>query len=176
MNCLRRQRLGMTNSQKKLGLSEFWSKEFLTVELLYAVLFLICFFVWYAYFSGEGIVEQVLQNNRDSIYGALAAIFGALLGFVITAVSIVIGYSASDQFAIVRNSTEYPKLWRIFISAIRATALATIAALLGLILDRDISPNRWILFLNVYAIALVLIRLWRSIWVLEQIINIITGN
>ncbi|MBV6402342.1 MAG: hypothetical protein CNIPEHKO_02652 [Anaerolineales bacterium] len=166
----------MTNSQKKLGLSEFWSKEFLTVELLYAVLFLICFFVWYAYFSGEGIVEQVLQNNRDSIYGALAAIFGALLGFVITAVSIVIGYSASDQFAIVRNSTEYPKLWRIFISAIRATALATIAALLGLILDRDISPNRWILFLNVYAIALVLIRLWRSIWVLEQIINIITGN
>lgn len=156
------------------SLREKWDKEFLQFEFLASVFVSVLFFIWYRYLSGQIIVDRVLIDNRSSIYGAFAAIFGALLGFVITAVSIVIGYSTSERLAIVRNSTEYPKLWKIFISAIRATALATIAALLGLVFDRDNSPSCWILFINVFSIVLVFFRLGRCIWVLEKIITLIT--
>lgn len=164
----------MTGKRKRRSLRERWAQEFLRYEFLTSILVTILFFLWFEYFSGQGLVDQVLDGNRSSIYGALAAIFGALLGFVITAVSIVIGYSASERLDIVRNSKHYPDLWKIFISAIRATALATMAALLGLVFDRDSSPSHWILYLNIFAFVLVLFRLGRSIWVLEQIINLLT--
>jgi hypothetical protein len=166
----------MSEAHKKNGLRERWAKEFLRFEFLSSILMTILFFIWFEYFSGQVLVDQVLLGNRSAIYGALAAIFGALLGFVITAVSIVIGYSANDRLAIVRDSPEYPKLWKIFISAIRATALATMAALLGLIFDRDTSPSYWILFFNLFAFILILFRLGRCIWVLENIINLLTAS
>jgi hypothetical protein len=166
----------MAGKRERKSFGERWAEAFLRYEFLTSVLVTVLFFLWFEYLSGRELVNQVLYGNRSSIYGALAAIFGALLGFVITAVSIVIGYSASERLEVVRKSKHYADLWKIFISAIRATALATMAALLGLVFDRDSSPSTWILFLNIFAFVLVLFRLGRSIWVLEQIINLLTQN
>jgi hypothetical protein len=46
------------------------------------------FVVWERAFGGHTMVDGVLQGNRGSVYGALASILGALLGFVITVLSI----------------------------------------------------------------------------------------
>jgi uncharacterized membrane protein YbhN (UPF0104 family) len=96
------------------------------------------------------------------------------LGFVITAVSIVLGYAENDRLKIVRNSPYYGTLWEVFKSTMKWLAAATIVALLGLIFDRDNSPVPALLFLTVLASLIAALRVSRSIWVLENIIRIVT--
>jgi hypothetical protein len=59
-------------------------------------------------------------------------------------------------------------------SAIKVLAFATITSLIGLILDRDALPNNLILYVNIFAAFLSFLRIGRCIWVLENIIAIVT--
>ena len=125
--------------------------------------------------SGRYYVETVLKGNRATLYGTAASMFGSLLGFAITATSIVLGFSSSDRLAVVRGSAHYPTLWKTFSATIRTLALATVVALACLIWDRDSAPASWLTILLVFSILLALFRIGRTIWVLEQIIALVTA-
>ena len=86
----------------------------------------------------------------------------------------MIGFSASDRLAVVRESQQYPMLWRTFSASIRALAGATAAGLLCLLLDRDSAPVPWLVVLLVLFVLLSLLRLGRTIWALENIIALVT--
>jgi hypothetical protein len=153
---------------------DWWERRFLPLELLTAALLTAGFIIWYYRTGGALQIEEVLNSNRSEVYGSLAGVFGALLGFVITAVSIVLGYAENDRLKIVRNSPYYGTLWEVFKSTMKWLAAATIVALLGLIFDRDNSPVPALLFLTVLASLIAALRVSRSIWVLENIIRIVT--
>ena len=102
------------------------------------------------------------------------ALFGSLLGFSITAVSIVLGYANSEKLEIVRMSNHYMDLWNTFKSAIAVLAFATTTTLIGLIFDRNGAPINNILYINVFASILSFFRIARCIWVLNYIIAIVT--
>jgi NhaP-type Na+/H+ or K+/H+ antiporter len=104
----------------------------------------------------------------------LTTLFGSLLGFSITAISIVIGYASSDKLAIVRNGKHYQDLWNVFKSAMIVLALATIFALLGLIFDRNPDPINYFLYINIFTIILAFFRVARCIWVMNNIISIVS--
>jgi hypothetical protein len=57
---------------------------------------------------------------------------------------------------------------------IRALGLATVVSLAALIVDRDSDPTHWVLYAVVYAVLLSCVRIARAIWVLENIIALIT--
>src|SRR6266699_830958 len=152
----------------------WWRVHFLAAEMGLSLIITICFAIWVECFGGALPLEQTLAGNRNAVYGTLASIFGSLLGFVITAVSIVLGYSASDRLQIVRESKHYPILWKTFIAAIRCLGLATLVAMLGLPLDRDASGRRWILNLCVFASLLAIARLARCVWILENVVRLVT--
>jgi hypothetical protein len=78
------------------------------------------------------LIAQILDSQRGTVYGTLASIFGSLLGFVITTVSIVIAFATHERLAIVRASEHYPTLWKVFMSSIRVLGIATVVAFLGL--------------------------------------------
>ena len=153
---------------------QWWRTHFLIVELALAILLALAFFWWSHWHKGWAIIDATLDGNRAAVYGAMASIFGSLLGFVITAVSIVLGFSTFDRLAIVRTSEHYSDLWRIFTASIRCLALATIISLLGLIYDRDKAPCHTLMYLTVYAVVLATFRLGRCIWILEQIISLVS--
>jgi hypothetical protein len=153
----------------------WWREHFLYAELGVAVFASIAFITWVDLWRGDQLVFETLRGNRGAIYGALASIFGSLLGFAITAVSIVLGFSSSKRLAIVRESKHYSTLWKVFTAAIRTLGLATAVALVGLVIDRDNAPNRQILYLCVFASSLAALRLARCVWVLENIIGLITA-
>jgi hypothetical protein len=155
-------------------LPQWWRANFLRVELGVAFIVTIAFVLWVARYGGDRIVADVLHGNRSAIYGTLASIAGSLLGFAITAMAIILGFVPLERMAVVKESTHYNDLWQTFTSAIRALALATIATLLGLVLDRDASPLRWLVYLCVFAILLSLLRLARCVWVLEKVIRLVT--
>jgi hypothetical protein len=123
-----------------------------------------------------GLVMNVLKDHRSAIYQTAASIFGSLLGFVIAALSLVIGFSGSPSLKLVRESSHYPTLWKTFAAANRALGLATVMSFLALIFDRDHCPSRLIFFAVVYAALLAALRVGRSVWILEQVVRLVAGK
>jgi hypothetical protein len=156
-------------------LVHWWKVHFLFAEFCVAVLIGVGFAAWVIWFGGASFVAETLRGNRAAIYGTLASIFGSLLGFTITAVSIVLGYAANERLAIVRNSKHYPTLWKVFVAAIRALGIATMVALVALILDRDTAPAYFFLYVCVWSTSLAVLRLMRCLWVFEQVVVLVTG-
>lgn len=151
----------------------FWRKHFLPVELGASVLLTAAlYFALQVYDSNTGFVS-LLKGSRVGLYAALTAVFGSLLGFAITAISIVIGFSQAPQLKVVRESEHYFALWRVFTSAIRALAFSTAIAIVALVADRDDSPRILLLYLCVFAFLLSSFRLARVIWVLERVVRLV---
>lgn len=152
----------------------FWRKNFLRLEAGLGCVLGIIFGVWVKWYNGAILVDHILMSNRSPIYGSAASIFGSLLGFVIAALSIIIGYSASDKFQFLRKSSHYPTLWKVLTSNIKCLGFATMASMLGLIFDRDSAPHHVILFVFVMTSLLAIFRLARCLWVLENVVLLIT--
>lgn len=157
-----------------IPLPRFWQRHFLVAEGALAIVLTIGFAVWYFWLDGASATDTILQGNRATLYGTTASILGSLLGFVITSTSIVLGFSTSERLAVVRESAEYPKLWKTFSATIWALALSTIVALACLLFDRDNAPSQWLVILMTFAISLSVLRIMRTIWVLENIIGLAT--
>jgi hypothetical protein len=101
-------------------ISHWWQSHFLDAELFVALLVGLGFIVWQQWMGGETVICDLLRGNRSAIYGTLASIFGSLLGFVITAMSVILGFSMTERLAVVRNSKQYPVLWDVFLGTTRA--------------------------------------------------------
>lgn len=153
---------------------QIWRVHFLCAEMVLSLFIAVLFALWSEYWSGMAVIDKTLDGNRAAVYGALASILGSLLGFVITAVSIVLGFSASEKLSVVRDSTHYPTLWQVYISAIRALAFATIACIVALVLDRDKQIVHWIMYFAVFGCILATARVARCVWVLENIIALVS--
>lgn len=169
-------------------IKKFWDVHFLGLEFLLSVIMGILFFLWMNLFSGSVIVNSILNGNKGAIYGTLASVFSSLLGFVIAALAIIIGYSANEKFEFLKQSKHYATLWHVLISTIKALGLATIMMLIGLIFDRDNFPKSLPININLYniylsmlrsliifTVLLALIRMKRCIWVLDNIVKIVIG-
>jgi hypothetical protein len=143
------------------------------VEFGWSLLLATAFSVWSERWNGKAIIDATLDGNRSAVYAALATISGSLLGFVITAASIVLGFSASEKLAIVRESKHYPTLWQVFIAAIRALAFSTIVCIVALVLDRDKQIIHGVMYVAAFGCILAAARVARCVWVLENIIKLV---
>ena len=155
-------------------ISTFWEANFLLLELILAGLISLCFAIWSEFVNHDFLMSQIFSEGRSVLYGTLAALFGSLLGFAITAVSIILGYAANDKLEIVRKSKHYHVLWDTFNSAIKTLAIATVFALVGLIIDKDVHPVNIILYFNLFLTLLSFFRVSRCIWILEYIVAIVS--
>ncbi len=154
---------------------KFWRQHFLTVEMVIAVVMTAILLFW----SREGgalVLDAIVKGSRGTIYGTLASIFGSLLGFAITALSVVLGFSASERLNVVRQSSYYPQLWAVFTSAIRTLGFATCGWLIALFFDRDSKGRPLILVVCLGISFLASLRLARCVWVLERIVEILTAK
>ncbi len=115
----------------------WWGAHFLVAELALAVAVTIGVAVWGQPFGGTARIDSVLSGTRSTLYGVLATLWGALIGFIIATVTIVLGFLQTPRLRVVRESVHYRDLWRTFNSAIRVLGLATAAAVAALITDKD---------------------------------------
>ena len=157
-------------------LADWWRVHFLGAELGVALALGAAFAAWELALGGARVSDPLLRGNRAEVYGALASLWGSLLGFTLAAVAIALGLATGDRLAVVRDSRHYATLWRIFIAAMRALALATLAALAGLVADRDAAPVHALLCLAVAAALVAALRVARTIWVFERLIALVTAQ
>jgi len=154
----------------------WWRKRFLHVELGIAILVATGLLYWWGYGSGARVLAGIVHGNRGQIYGTLASIFGSLLGFVITALSVVLGFSSSARLSVIRGSRYYKQLWDVFTSAIRVLGFTTVAWLLALFFDREAAERPLILVSCIAITFLAILRLARCVWVLERIVEVLTSK
>ncbi len=156
----------------------WWGAHFLVAELALAVAVTIGVAVWGQPFGGTARIDSVLSGTRSTLYGVLATLWGALIGFIIATVTIVLGFLQTPRLRVVRESVHYRDLWRTFNSAIRVLGLATAAAVAALITDKDAPaghPDHVVFYVCFFASLLAALRLARCIWVLHHVVSIATG-
>lgn len=155
-------------------LHAFWRRHFLGVEAVVASAPVLGLVVWFIQFDGTAYVDEFVSGNRANIYRTTAAIAGTLLGFSITVASLVLSFASSERLSVLRSSSQYPLLWRTFFQTTRLLGALTITALLCLILDRETAPLTWLVIPFCFLVSMSIVRLLRVIWILEQIIEIVS--
>jgi hypothetical protein len=146
----------------------------MVIEFGLAVLAAIGFGLWASIFGGDNFIDGFLSGNRGAIYGALASIFGSLLGFVITGLALILSLSSVERLAPLRQTEHYETLLRVFTSAMWALGIATIVSLVALVVDRDENPVPPAQYATFGGLILAVVRIVRVVWILELLVSVLS--
>lgn len=157
-----------------MELRKTYNRNFLKAELLISVAFSILFILVIKYFWSYEIIGEWISANRKEIYPLIATIGGTLLGFVITGVSIIIAFSESEKLRLLKQSKQYKTIFEIYFSTIRYLAITTMLPILGMIINDGLSV--YILYFLIWSVIISSFRMWRCLWILESIVEIMHKN
>ncbi|ALE91161.1 hypothetical protein AOC05_00275 [Arthrobacter alpinus] len=119
----------------------------------------------------EPILAPFLADDPAIVYGAVVTLQGTLLGFVLAALTIVLGFSQSPQFKILKISGQLPTLYNVYIAGIRAHAVSTGTALIALLVTVGSSIAPTLAWLVATTCTLALVRLGRTLWATKKVVN-----
>jgi hypothetical protein len=131
---------------------------------------------WYYGHSHTSWLADCLSGERATLYGTIATIFGALLGFVITSFSIVIGFMSNDRVVLLRSSGPGKKICGVFIWGAFCVAFAAASPLIGLVFDRGPWAKPWMCALLVGTSLVGAGALIRCLRILEAVSNSIMST
>ena len=89
------------------------------------------------------VAANVIGGVRKETYAALATIFGALLGFEITAFSIVVTVTNSRVMRRLHRDGTAAEIFDGFMRATAIVGAATAVALVAMFVDSDAHPRVW---------------------------------
>jgi len=159
-----------------MKLPKWWRVHFLRVEMFLSILLTLIFVAVSEYGLMPQEIVSALSGSRSALYATLASIFGSLLGFSITAASVVVTIKDAPRLRIVRESRHHTTLWSVFFSTIRTVGMATVIALAGLLFDQVTSPKPWLFYLMLFAFIHSCLRITRTVWVLEHVVSLASSG
>lgn len=124
----------------------------------------------------EPLVATSLTKDTASIYGAVLALQGSLLGFVLAALTIVLGFSQSPQFKLLNDAGQLPTLFNVYSAGIRAHALSTGTALVALLLNSSSGLAPVFAWIVTTTCLLALVRLGRTLWATNNIVQALASD
>jgi len=155
---------------------QWYEKNFLWWELLLSIIFALAFLAVMKCGSIEPKLIELLNDSRNPLYTSIASIAGAILGFVIAGFSIIYALLDHDELERVKESSHAKDIQKTYMSAIRALALTTFLAMLAILFDKDSNPCVVMFYLNIFGVTLSSFRVWRCIWILENLVEIFTSK
>lgn len=157
-----------------MSLRKAWAANFLWCEFGLGVVAVVALVVWSEFLGGSSHLDHFLDEHGETLYIVLAPITAAMLGFILAATAIVVTAAPADRMEILRESPHYPKLWATFRSALRYLGLATLAALVGLVVSAE-TLSRIIFYIVAGFAVLAALRTARCIWAMNWMVHIFTG-
>lgn len=118
--------------------------------------------------SGSGFSNS-LYGNRQAIYSAVISTAASMLGFVLATVSIIVGYIQMPRFKKLRDSDHHDTLYEVYFSAVYALALLTVFGFVGLFVDQDANPRRYVTYCVFFLSFLCTVRIIRCVQVLKRV-------
>lgn len=149
----------------------FWKRNLLNAELGLAILISIIFLIFLPQLLGPTSLADWLSTIKTSLYPVIATISGALLGFVITGVSILIAFSESDRLRLLKKTKQFRNIFNVYFRAIYYLAITTIISVLGIIIDSNLTV--FIFYILLISSVVSLFGLYRCIRVLEKVVEIV---
>lgn len=123
--------------------------------------------------TGIGNFEETLsEGRRGQLYGSLAGTSGALLGFVLAALSILVALPSTERIEMLRRHHSWPRVPSSYFRAARALLYALVVCTLGIALDSAKQP--WLAYesATVVVLALALVRVAAAVVALDQILAV----
>lgn len=133
-------------------------------------------FVWIVRADGGIYLDRLLEGNRAAVYSAVTSVSGALLGFSITTISIVLSVAGNERMRLISHQPAYKRLWHVFEASIWALGLSTLASLAALVFDRDKTPHHWMLIAASAAGLFALISVGQCVWALQRVIRAVSNE
>lgn len=124
----------------------------------------------------DNLIKEILNDNRGDLYPAIVGLEGTILGFVLAALTIVLGYSQAPRFETLRKSKHWQSIFRTYIRSVKWTGLALIAAITGLIFDRNNAPNPAISIVVASSGLAATFWLWRVLFVTEGVVKVVVNS
>lgn len=152
---------------------KFYEKNFTWLNALAGIVTALVIFLL-DHFLCPNILADFLKEHHRNFYGVLASVYGALLGFTITTVSLLLSFSKSPSLALIRKSTHYNTIWSIFKGTMRWLGLGTILSIILLFPNGDNQFVLWLSYFSAGLLVYVTLLIERCIWVLGNIIDLVT--
>lgn len=126
-----------------------------------------------AFFGRDTFTAQLgklLTTEQSAVYGAITGLQGAFLGFVLAALTIVLGYSRSPELQFLRDSQQLGTLMHVYLAGIRAHALSTITALVALLMHPAAELGPYAAWVVGCTSLLAFLRLFRTLWATKAVV------
>ncbi len=162
-------KIGLKNSGAKV--LDIYRLHFLFYETIVAFAVAFVSILLSEHIFGYEQVVNAIVLSRPSLYPLVAQISGTLLGFAITAVSIIISLTDKGIFEEFRRSNHFGDLYKIYFSTIKWLGANTALSIAGVFVSSVADLYFFFVFLF-FSITSVL-RLWRTIWVLINLVDIV---
>ena len=122
--------------------------------------------------ESKGFAGVLTPPARSSLYDSLATTSGALLGFTLTALAILIALPSTERLEALRRHNKWERVPRSFFRAAWALLLSLILCTLGISLDAGSRPAKTYEAFTVAALALALIRVVGAIIALDHVMGV----
>lgn len=149
-----------------------YRSHFLGWELVFSLLLTVVIIFLVHKYLGVNVLQNKLTEVRDELYGTLAALSGALLGFVITGLSVLLTTGTNKQMNTLKKSKHYKTVFEIFFSTSKYLGLLLVFSLISLIFDKDSAPVIELTVITLWALIIVSFRILRCLWVLKKIVHL----
>lgn len=149
---------------------KFYRSHFLGVEFFLSLLIMAIIIFYFHCFSKNNPLITELKDIRGIFYGTIITISGALLGFVITSLSVLLTTGPSAQMERLKSSKHYKTIFTIFLSTSKFLGVSLLFSLISLVFDKEENPVLFLTYLTIWSMMIVTFRILRCFWVLEKII------
>lgn len=150
-----------------------WQRHYLTYEALLCILAAAVVLVWSEHCGGADDLDRYLGDHRNDLYAVSGGVYGALLGFIITATAVIL--DKIEHLRLVRESRHYPTLWSTLMASMRALGLACVASIAGLLDTKPGLGERIVFFAWAFLSLLAVARVARTIWLFGWIVSIVSS-
>ena len=150
-----------------MRVQKFYDRYFLAVELCLSVMMFLAIIAPFELHFGRAALGEFVDKSRGGFYSSAASVAGSLLGFVISAVSIILVFGQHLSF--LKASGHYSTIFDVFYQAIIWLAAATVWAFVGLFVDSGGNVQFWALYGMIWLLILSCFRVGRCVWILRRV-------
>jgi hypothetical protein len=155
---------------------EFWRRHFLGLELGAATGVAVVALIITEFGSETYWLSAILGSGSGGVASALVGISASLLGFTITAISLLLVLPDSSGIQRLRTSGSWEIVLHVFMSAIGWTGLLLVCALAASLGPDTGQLKYWLSAGCFFLSVVVLLRYLRIVWILEHIVQLAVGR
>ena len=149
-----------------------YGRHFLWYELFFSIVVMVAAWFIVEKTVGQFGLDAFLGSSRQSLYGSTAEIAGALLGFVLAGIAIIMALPDTRILRKIRSTKAYSQVNTIFFSTLRYLAATTVLALIALFVDTADHSFVILFYFSTWGLLISSLRLARCFWVLGQLVTI----